>query len=909
MKYIRELLICLVYYARVHGIDVLSAWPIRSDELIRLAKFTYTTFCNNLILKPWKHNHVTLVSCLFRILKENLKQIVWTSPKGNELLSALTAGLWTDSSVKMHQPRVHRSYSDLIHSTTSASLMEFGRTVSSSEYRVVSLHPCKTRTSYYDRVMIPAAAGLRVVFDERCCLDTDNAFLTFYRDEKHTQVIARFTGGPSNFCSFTVRGSTLRFLYESNIHAQPTWGYAFAVQPFENIQWGGDLEVLCSPCFDWNCLALDLVFQISQRMKNPPNAYFHRVFANLLTYLRTAGLPFKSTIVELLIKMLHLRIPLTDLPDVSGLHSVVMDFCEKIDENTVVPEHLPLLIEFLCSCRLARQLQQIREAGRNSLSSVDPLSRGGANNGNSTRESEGTQSTEAGHPLVVSSSSGSANCQQCNSNSASSKSVDKPTDVVSLEESFQVSSTNFSSCLDTVYLLATCLFYQSLPPPEYLSLFLHTCNVPASSSAMEQIVDCFNRFTRRLDLSLVSVLEQHCNASHSMLTFPLFDFVLSEDDKARYYGLNSFSRTNIRLQLAFLQFFNAQLQRVVHLVDLGLPGESGIFTLGRLLAGLTGYIFSPVKEHVLELSISQTVYHGKDCYPVVELDNRRVFTAMERSVLSTHGSDMESCHAFSSQCTFAQLFREMRTIPVEVLRAPLDGRERLLAVKLKGEQGLDWGGIYRDTIERCIDDLFSERIDLFLACPNSRDSSGSEEAKYLPNPKYRESSDALAMYSFVGNLIGVALRTKQRMAFELCSSVWKAIVGDTVTLDDVDSTDHSFVLTLRQVKDFQESEGGDESEDFQELFGLTFSVLDSAGNEVELIPSGAQVPVTYANRDKFYQLALESRLNEGKQAAEAIAAGVYALVPQRALSLFTWEQLERAVKGEPEVGVVMMYDV
>ena len=28
---------------------------------------------------------------------------------------------------------------------------------------------------------------------------------------------------------------------------------------------------------------------------------------------------------------------------------------------------------------------------------------------------------------------------------------------------------------------------------------------------------------------------------------------------------------------------------------------------------------------------------------------------------------------------------------------------------------------------------------------------------------------------------------------------------------------------------------------------------------------------------------------------------VYALIPQRALSLFTWEQLERAVKGTPEV--------
>ena len=42
-------------------------------------------------------------------------------------------------------------------------------------------------------------------------------------------------------------------------------------------------------------------------------------------------------------------------------------------------------------------------------------------------------------------------------------------------------------------------------------------------------------------------------------------------------------------------------------------------------------------------------------------------------------------------------------------------------------------------------------------------------------------------------------------------------------------------------------------------------------------------------------------MTEWKQAAEAIAAGVYALVPQKALSLFTWEQLERAVKGVPEV--------
>ena len=48
-------------------------------------------------------------------------------------------------------------------------------------------------------------------------------------------------------------------------------------------------------------------------------------------------------------------------------------------------------------------------------------------------------------------------------------------------------------------------------------------------------------------------------------------------------------------------------------------------------------------------------------------------------------------------------------------------------------------------------------------------------------------------------------------------------------------------------------------------------------------------------------MALEFKLNEFKQAAEAIACGLQVLIPQRSIALFTWDQLERAVRGEPEV--------
>ena len=44
-----------------------------------------------------------------------------------------------------------------------------------------------------------------------------------------------------------------------------------------------------------------------------------------------------------------------------------------------------------------------------------------------------------------------------------------------------------------------------------------------------------------------------------------------------------------------------------------------------------------------------------------------------------------------------------------------------------------------------MEDLFSDHIDLFLPCSNSRAEEQSDEVVYVPNPKYRESSDVLSM--------------------------------------------------------------------------------------------------------------------------------------------------------------------
>ena len=41
------------------------------------------------------------------------------------------------------------------------------------------------------------------------------------------------------------------------------------------------------------------------------------------------------------------------------------------------------------------------------------------------------------------------------------------------------------------------------------------------------------------------------------------------------------------------------------------------------------------------------------------------------------------------------------------------------------------------------------------------------------------------MYIFVGYLIGISLRTKHLLPFEFCPQIWKTIVGDVVTEEDL----------------------------------------------------------------------------------------------------------------------------
>eukprot|EP00948_MAST-09A_sp_MAST-9A-sp1_P002843 g2843.t1 len=252
-----------------------------------------------------------------------------------------------------------------------------------------------------------------------------------------------------------------------------------------------------------------------------------------------------------------------------------------------------------------------------------------------------------------------------------------------------------------------------------------------------------------------------------------------------------------------------------------------------------------------------------------------------------------------SKCLFVQLYHALAVVPPRKLRCDIDHRGRLFEIKLKNEAGMDWGGIYRDCMERVCDDLFSDHFDLNLPCPNQRNKCGKNMGTFLPNP-LQTSPLALRMFEFVGRLMGIAIRTRNYLFFRYPACFWKMIAGHRWTLNDLSSVDIKFANKIRKIKAMTPRA-------FENTYGngnLTFTVQSADGKTVsELIPNGSAVPVTAGNRNRYISLAITYRLQEFARPAAAIRRGLAQLIPARALTLCTGADLQVFICGDAEVSV------
>jgi len=149
--------------------------------------------------------------------------------------------------------------------------------------------------------------------------------------------------------------------------------------------------------------------------------------------------------------------------------------------------------------------------------------------------------------------------------------------------------------------------------------------------------------------------------------------------------------------------------------------------------------------------------------------------------------------------------------------------------------------------------------------------------------------------------MGVAIRTQNNLNLSLAPIIWKQIIHENLGISDLRGVDVCTVQILEMLRDPASHDLTPET--FEMAFDEKFTTKDSSGRDIELIPEGKDVQVTYKNCSEYADLVLNARLNESSRAIQKIREGISVVVQIDLLNLFSWRQVETLVCGTVDVNV------
>eukprot|EP00045_Choanoeca_perplexa_P013142 m.147157 g.147157 ORF g.147157 m.147157 type:complete len:925 (-) comp16253_c0_seq2:1506-4280(-) len=210
---------------------------------------------------------------------------------------------------------------------------------------------------------------------------------------------------------------------------------------------------------------------------------------------------------------------------------------------------------------------------------------------------------------------------------------------------------------------------------------------------------------------------------------------------------------------------------------------------------------------------------------------------------------------------------------------------RIIAATGDPEEGIDGGGLFREFVQLALKAGFDP------ACGYFRSSS---EQELYPDPDVEvHSPDFRLHYRFLGNLLGLAMRSDMLVELPFCRFFLSKLLGQRAGLQDLASLDPELFRNLVVVKDYT----GDAAD-----LGLDFTVT---GNELtgrrvfDLVPNGSQLNVDNSNKIRYVYHMADFHLNKRLAAqTAAFAQGLYEMVSPPWLQLFGPLELQKLISGD-----------
>ena len=118
--------------------------------------------------------------------------------------------------------------------------------------------------------------------------------------------------------------------------------------------------------------------------------------------------------------------------------------------------------------------------------------------------------------------------------------------------------------------------------------------------------------------------------------------------------------------------------------------------------------------------------------------------------------------------------------------------------EFQGEGSIDAGGPFRDSLDNIAKELESSALPLLIKSPNNRNDHGYYRDAYIFNPD-ATSPICLQMITFFGGLVGYAIMSTSALPIYLAPIIWKTIVGENLTIDDLKDFDEFSSSALEEL--------------------------------------------------------------------------------------------------------------
>ena len=247
---------------------------------------------------------------------------------------------------------------------------------------------------------------------------------------------------------------------------------------------------------------------------------------------------------------------------------------------------------------------------------------------------------------------------------------------------------------------------------------------------------------------------------------------------------------------------------------------------------------------------------------------------------------------------------------MDILRDRAYYQSQPFEVTLLQEGAIDQGGPYRDCLMQIVTDTQGENSVLTLFVPPKNESS---KEFYIPNPQ-RKDPRYLNQFQFVGQLLGMCLRTGDSVPFYLAPIVWKWLVDEPLSHSDYTTVRTTFkhpqLLTHLQIAPAyhrvmkilsQNQENGAMMDEFG--MPMFFVSISEEGEVVPLVEGGEEKQVTASNKDEFTRLIKQRQMRLYEGQLQAIKEGFLQVVSRSVVPLLTATELQERIAGKRDIDI------